>query len=104
MSEHDKYSEKLNKTGTDGIYIGAETGETYYSPEYIKRLDERGLMSEWISVEDRLPEHNQIVLVFNKNWLLKNMSTDLFLEKGGRKWFLMYRDVTHWMPLPEPPE
>ena len=57
---------------------------------------------EWISVKDRLPEKKQRVIVRCRTvgttvgWILwREWLTDL--GKGCS-------DVTHWMPLPEPPE
>lgn len=73
-------------------------------------------MSEWISVKDRLPEKSQEVIVFCRTPGLNDFVNTVYYsakfqefnwcdfmgdppksEKG-------YRDVTHWMPLPEPPE
>lgn len=60
-------------------------------------------MSEWISVEDRLPEWLEDVLVYYKpgnisiSW--RNLDGVFALETcdDGRG------RVTHWMTLPEPP-
>lgn len=62
-------------------------------------------MSEWISVEDYLPEESVVVLTYLKdgryllNYIIK--LTDIIL------WACVLDNendkVTHWMPLPEPP-
>lgn len=63
----------------------------------------------WISVEERLPEDEKDVAVIVKlqkgNWMYL---TAFRLPYGG--WWinkgagLDYAEITHWMPLPEPPE
>ena len=60
---------------------------------------------EWISVEDRLPDEDgeyltydgiiYYLLDFNASLGLWNVSTDISTA---------IRDVTHWMPLPQPPK
>lgn len=66
-------------------------------------------MSEWISVEERLPEQSVEVLVYD---FVDSMDV-MFLEvddDGYRFWAddngyeYSIHDVTHWMPLPEPPK
>lgn len=81
-------------------------------------------MNEWISVEDRLPEPNQIVLaVLNKpckrlNYPYKEDVLFLFRVECNYitgyqiEWkrpyageTVNYNDkVTHWMPIPAPPK
>ena len=64
-------------------------------------------MSEWISVKDRLPEIGLRVLTLDKWGHIHDRS--LYRFNCG---FLSFRpdglepgkDVTHWMPLPEPPK
>ena len=66
----------------------------------------------WISVEDRLPETRHAVLVYtphHKNIWAASMHEDgnwYIWSPGGR--VLLDPDwhgpITHWMPLPEPPE
>lgn len=60
-------------------------------------------MSEWISVKDRLPEETREVLVFDsRNYLIWQA------RWMGDEWVDPCMDpiekVTHWTPLPEPPE
>lgn len=64
-------------------------------------------MSEWISVKDRLPEIGVRVLTLDK-WrhihdrkLYQYRSGGLVFTPDGLK---PGNDVTHWLPLPEPPE
>ena len=54
----------------------------------------------WISVEDRLPDENTRVLVFIPYTDTK-IDTDRILNG---KWVRWIDKITHWQPLPEPPE
>ena len=48
----------------------------------------------WISVDERLPDVHDVVLAYSEP------TSDMFLSCGDDfKGF----EVTHWMPLPEPP-
>lgn len=71
-------------------------------------------MTEWISVKDKMPDKRQQVLFTNGFTVLKGIFVPLFSneyrdienvfcgENGGifttENW-----NVTHWMPLPNPP-
>jgi hypothetical protein len=70
--------------------------------------------SQWISVDDRLPEPGLIVLAIARHSFMISKHYTAYrtepLDEGGM-WF--WRDshdgrqtnwFTHWMPLPEPPE
>ena len=52
---------------------------------------------KWISVEDRLPDHNQRVLAYRAE------SRDTFEEFRMCCGWAIKGKITHWMPLPEPP-
>lgn len=68
---------------------------------------------EWISVEDRLPEFYEWVLVAAKfvagpQWIATAYRNRLVNSGDWYWWWLRYPseigEVTHWMPLPEPPK
>lgn len=60
------------------------------------------VMSEWVSVKDRLPDNNRMVLMTD----LTDMATG---NLENNKWWVFSRDfpcmtITHWMELPNLPE
>lgn len=59
---------------------------------------------EWISVKDRLPEKNSIVLVCMDNGQYKVVLTSHLSSNGEWISYDKNRKVTHWMPFPEPPK
>lgn len=80
--------------------------------------------TEWISVEDRLPDESGYYLVFYHEWSNGNflpvyedreIRRMRFSKDKPRKWCMPIcinkeceadtnRTVTHWMPLPKPPK
>lgn len=87
----------------------AEYENTGLSPQGIKSLEDAHLellknekKQGWISVENRLPETDDHVLCCTQN--KKGVQTVVrgFYMDG---WHCgMNTNVTHWMPLPDPPE
>lgn len=65
------------------------------------------IMDNWISVEDQLPDTDDDVLVYidHKNRSPVIEQSYWFRFQGGVRWS-GHADsiITHWMPLPEPPE
>ena len=65
--------------------------------------------NEWVSVEDRLPENEQEVLVYWRNTSQKAEHFEI-THYTGNHWFLLdntnrpWIEVIAWMPMPEPPE
>lgn len=67
-------------------------------------------MNKWISVKDELPEINQDVLICRGHRTGDIIS--LYTYIGHDEWEDEYgywsrtddEGITHWMPLPEPPE
>lgn len=69
-------------------------------------------VQEWVPVAERLPALGERVLIFNLESVNQYTSV-CFLEKDEHEGFwwcecggdyLAPGDVTHWMPLPEPPK
>ena len=94
--------EKLLDLIIDAKRTDPETGSfTEYLADHL--IANGVTVQEWISVEDRLPEDQEEVLVCTR---LKNgirnidkgyMAIDRFIHRGRA-------EVTHWMPLPPPPK
>lgn len=80
-------------------------------------------MSDWISVEDRLPELSQwfgevevLIAVLAPNGVDKFVTTGSLMDAEHMRWevadvdaygdHIEYwnSDVTHWQPLPSPPK
>ena len=59
-------------------------------------IDNGVTVQEWIPVKDRLPDVGKFVLIYNE---INGVRLDY--HDGAT---FGYYDVTHWMPLPEPPK
>lgn len=68
---------------------------------------------EWISVQDRLPDKEETVLIYSEGDSVT--AAFLYTDKYfGLRWFVnnfgdckdavLPDRVTHWMPLPKPPK
>lgn len=55
---------------------------------------------QWIPVSERLPEKNGRYLVTNTRWGAYELDWDIFYKEQND--WLFGKDVTAWMPLPEP--
>ena len=96
----------------------AKTGYLYGDPKRAEKYDalnaaiflinNPSTSKQWISVEDRLPKVHQVVIahtVYNRYEFLKltRRERPTFISSRGCEWWDAM-DVTHWMPLPEPPK
>ena len=88
------------------------TGEPIPADVVIEDIRSRPTLTppnEWVSVEDRLPENEQEVLVYWRNTSQKAEHFEI-THYTGNHWFLLdntsrpWIEVIAWMPLPEPPE
>ncbi len=61
-------------------------------------------MTEWISVKDRMPEEWAHVLVSNGIFVNEGYLDEQGNWKHGGVDFYFFSNITHWTPLPDPPE
>lgn len=107
-----KTSESIGmKRYLNGRFRNPETENMYLAWRAAKS---HAAQSEWISIEDRMPEVNQSVLVL-RNWNGKlsqcvdrlELHHDCEKPEGEQDWYdFLYSyicEVTHWQPLPTPP-
>lgn len=67
---------------------------------------------EWISVDDRMPdEFNSVIICDSKadcqdmrDPIIGHYEPDIDSGTWYRDWSSEVLNVTHWMPLPEPPK
>ena len=63
---------------------------------------------EWISVEDRLPEDDEWQLVWLSGEHYPRRGAYHAEKRESPRWYVRDWDwvdiVTHWMPLPDPPQ
>ena len=92
------------------LYVNAQAVE-YARAENCKLFrDTAGYrkQSEWISVEERLPQVDTDVLVITANGSFKVARCNIYHNGTLVLWMtndgLGERAITHWMPLPELPE
>ena len=104
-----KMRDNCVRKAEDEAYDDPERKEKYDAlNDAIDLINAPSLLRGWISVKDRLPEDGQKVLVCGTR---KGMQVGVFrglmhpFDAMGWWWKKDTRlDVTHWMPLPEPPE
>jgi len=79
-------------------FVGAPLGHARCSACGIDHDDWNKRHSQWISVEDRLPEGGEDVLTYHKEWGMHISSNQVIIGE-----FLCDWKPTDWMPLPDPP-
>lgn len=104
-------------TISGGTSVGVRTAGNCYAPfqvllfsseenykhavEYLNAEWNKHTSPDWISVEDELPEDYQDVLVWEEN-PGRDYMLSWYASHCG--WYKETPDVTHWQPLPDPPE
>ena len=112
--------EKLCKWICDVIETDGCMGHCNYPPCYLVKAvadhliangvtfaKDNNVPSKWIPVTERLPEVGQRILVYCESKTIE-MHITCCTYMGGRFGHPQFsrhcRNVTHWMPLPEPPK
>ena len=77
--------------------------------EWVERQPTLAPPNEWVSVEERLPNNKQIVLFRQKNGFIYCAEYFAGNSLCSPSWFIdcdcwEAKEVTHWMPLPAPPD
>ena len=96
MDVREKLVELLTEFyGCDPMYYGID------ALSIAQHLIAHGVtVQEWISVDDRLPEPFDSVLVFRDGKIM----IDHHEENGWFAYDLNGKRATHWMPIPQPPK
>ena len=100
MDVREKLVEILRKT----IFPHELVDPTEAVADYL--LDSGVTVQEWISVDDRLPEHGDVVVVWHTymehpfvcQW---DERSDCWIDN---KWTFGRNTITHWCYLPQPPK
>ena len=107
MDEAREYlAEHEDACGNDAC-IGYDAREVFVALlDEVEQLREPLQQREWVSIADRDPQVWQRVMAYTKQKLMDITSlNDLGDWSGKLGDGLLFGDrVTHWMPLPEPPE
>ena len=77
-------------------------------------------MSEWINIKDKLPEkHQKVIIADVGHGEIYSVAGAIYINDGyfsvddsgleaknfdGGACIILDMDITHWMPLPKPPE
>ncbi len=95
MAAQNPTNPQIERVGNEYSRLGTQ----YKFEGWLARAEQ----SEWISVDERLPEINTYVLAVTSRGLV---ITDRVCDYGnGKKWVSGHSDnpITHWQPLPTPP-
>ena len=98
-----------------GCRFYLRTDDDYENTIYMEILKDvldliNNMQSGWTSVDERLPDKGQGVLAYRGDFNGDMMNTYTYLGSGnweddyGYRGSAEHEGITHWMPLPEPPQ
>ena len=72
-------------------------------------INEQPAVNRWIPCSERLPDCGKDVVVYTKAWeehiqIAHILCDGIMWELSDGEFYFSMFDVTHWMPLPSPPE
>lgn len=103
------YTKREIETAVKNNGLAIRLNLAYAEIESLKRKYNEALKAqskqEWISCDDRLPEHLKNVIVCTK----KKAVIEAYYDEESKEWTITNNDsritnVTHWQLLPEPPK
>jgi hypothetical protein len=108
MNKRLTYKQSIDGYTDVGLCEGVTIDEAICKLADIEDATDNNVGHKWISVKDRLPENRDDVLLCRKWWNeIRNPQMGWYNEVS-RSWFDLsnreIHNVTHWMPLPEPPK
>ena len=92
------YYNKKQHRCTAGAFVETDPKRTFYDDCPLPKVVPA---QRWIPVTDRLPEPFDVVYVYDRT---RKRVTDAYMTRH-MEWVgvCMNHEVTHWMPMPEPP-
>ena len=91
-----------------------ENPPVYNTNRVVDVIKSQPTVGGWISVDDRLPNSNGCYIVWRPHFYPDFGMPAICYFDGTDTWYDSYgvdfsrtlcsNDITHWMPLPEPPE
>lgn len=110
-----KYFKKINPNSN---YIIATQLAGHLRNNGVTFAEDNNVPCKWIPVSERLPDESGLYLVYERIETMKRWITNFDREVGkfGNWWdtapkgakyercVFLEMEVTHWMPLPEPPK
>jgi hypothetical protein len=88
---------KMVKIGKECTAIAEEYAESKVS-------ELKAEIPKWISVEERMPEYDTPILAHTLKGSTFQCSRDKEIDLDFFELYIGKDEVTHWMPLPQPPQ